>query len=583
MPRKNCKGLPSSLALAALFFAASGAAQATTINARSLSLTDLRAAIASAADGDTVIVPAGTAVWRSGLTITKGITLQGQTICDSDTGVCQDNTVILDSDQRRQPGGYPFIIFGATLGKSYRVTGITFANGSATITNNNGAVWLSGLSHSVRLDHCHFNDLSHESDWIDICGAIEGVIDHNVCTNTNGNTFHVFGDAWPNPDGSRGVNGDGAWSAPLDAGTEKAIFIEDNYCTAATGGATVIDDLAGARWVYRHNHLHGDAYVQSHGTENGRTRGGRFRDVYANDFHNTTTHGVGGNRSGVTLFHDNTFDGAAVGTLAYGPQAFRAMFQWPNNPTFHGATGDNPWDANATEPDGTHVDGHPPYLFESGTATGGGQQQIIDTTKNWVPNQWAGFTAKYIGDNQVAHIVSNTSNTLNVVFYTDSGGGHVWRAGDGYQIHKLLIALDQPGRGQGDLLVGDSPINSRTGTAAWPNQRLEPMYGWNNIYTPTNTPVNILPGVAGFMLVEGRDYFNNTVMPGYTPYVYPHPLTRGLRPAEQMTRNATGDSQDNPHKKRQPWGGKKLEGKKAKKAKESPTNETADGQKNLGE
>ena len=84
MPRKNPKSLPSSLALSALFFAASGAAQATTINARSPSLTDVRTAIASAADGDTVIVPAGTAVWRDTLTITKGITLQGQTTTDCD-------------------------------------------------------------------------------------------------------------------------------------------------------------------------------------------------------------------------------------------------------------------------------------------------------------------------------------------------------------------------------------------------------------------------------------------------------------------------------------------------------------------
>ena len=79
MPRKNPKSLRSSLALSALFFAASGAAQATMINARSPSLTDVSNAIASAADGDTVIVPAGTAVWRSTLTVAKGITLQGQT------------------------------------------------------------------------------------------------------------------------------------------------------------------------------------------------------------------------------------------------------------------------------------------------------------------------------------------------------------------------------------------------------------------------------------------------------------------------------------------------------------------------
>jgi hypothetical protein len=311
--------------------------------------------------------------------------------------------------------------------------------------------------------------------------------------------------------------------------------------------------------------------VQSHGTEDGRWRGGRAREIYNNDFHNRNTHGVGGVRSGVTVFHDNTFDGVAPGQSGYQLQAYRSFFKWPACP-FFGATGDNPWDVN--DPHG---------LYESGTATGGGRSQIIDTTKNWTTNQWAGFTAKFTGNNQVALIQSNTSNRLNVFYYTDSGGGHVWQAGDGYEIHKLLIALDQPGRGQGDLIVGDPPINSRTGTRAWPNQALEPTYSWNNIYTPNNTSVNLTVGHGGFMLVEGRDYFNNTPMPGYTPYGYPHPLTRGLPPPEQMTRNATANSQEDPRKKRRPWGGKEPERKKAKRAKESPKNETADRQENLGQ
>src|SRR4030095_9995999 len=66
---------PSSV-LAALLFAASGAAHATIINARSPSLDDVSTAVRSAANGDTVIIPTGTASWTKTLVITKGITLQ---------------------------------------------------------------------------------------------------------------------------------------------------------------------------------------------------------------------------------------------------------------------------------------------------------------------------------------------------------------------------------------------------------------------------------------------------------------------------------------------------------------------------
>ena len=43
------------------------------------SLADVRAAINQSQDGDTVTLPAGTFSWTSGLDITKGITLQGET------------------------------------------------------------------------------------------------------------------------------------------------------------------------------------------------------------------------------------------------------------------------------------------------------------------------------------------------------------------------------------------------------------------------------------------------------------------------------------------------------------------------
>ena len=102
-----------------------------------------------------------------------------------------------------------------------------------------------------------------------------------------------------------------------------------------------------------------------------------------------------------------------------------------------------------------------------------------------------------------------------------------------YQIHKVLISMDQTCRGKGDLITGDfnHPVNSTTGTQSWVHQELEPAYMWNDRFTPTNTPMTLHAGIGAFaVLLEGRDYFNNTPMPGYTPYTYPHPLTTGGQP-----------------------------------------------------
>src|SRR5215211_5562108 len=76
-------------------FAASSAAQATTINAASPSLADVTAAINSARDDDTVILPAGRAAWNSPVKITKGITLIGQTTTDPVNKTADDQTIIL--------------------------------------------------------------------------------------------------------------------------------------------------------------------------------------------------------------------------------------------------------------------------------------------------------------------------------------------------------------------------------------------------------------------------------------------------------------------------------------------------------
>jgi hypothetical protein len=546
------------------------AAQARTIEARSPSLADVSTAIAAAADGDIVSIPSGTAAWTNTLVISKGIQLIGKTATDAAAGKAVDNTVVQDN-VGRGAGGRPIVRIESVFGKSYQISGITF-QGFAAAANPNGAVVMAGNSHSVRIDHCHFKPMA-QAVYVAINGAIFGVADHNILEFTHGESFTFHADNWPNPDGRTGQYGDGSWASPTNFGTESFFFVEDNYLINESNfnpGAGTTDDRNGGRWVFRYNHCH-DTWTQTHGTESLRAQGGRAREIYNNDFHFRKTHPAGGIRSGVTITYSNTWDGAQPTHLDL--QAYRSFFGWKSQalPGWGGATGDNPWDVNDTEGNGINVAGHSAYMFASGTAAAGSSKTaIVDGTKNWRPDQWAGFTAKRVSDNQVAYITGNTSNALNVVYYTDSGGGAVWKAGDQYQIHRCLVALGQPGRGQGDLIVGSSPRNSKMGTFSWPHQALEPTYSWNNFYTG-GVPI----GVHGTKTIqENRDYYNQAkpfdgrtgvgvgtladrpssgLVPGvaywasdnktlyvadstttwrsyYKPYTYPHPLVGGSPP-----------------------------------------------------
>jgi hypothetical protein len=241
-------------------------------------------------------------------------------------------------------------------------------------------------------------------------------------------------------------------------------------------------------------------------------------EVYNNDFHWNSYHSsVGGIRSGGLITHDN---------VSYGtrPDRGATMGEFRNFANFT----TSPW----TQANGTNLwDRNYPQLYFSGTATTGSNSGTIVETTNpgWTTNRWSGYTAQRVSDGKLGLILGNSANTLSV-FYDAAHEGTVWAPGDQYKIYKVLVLIDQPCRGAGDLISGIPPINSRTGTAAWPQQALEPCYSWNDTYAPTGAHVNITQAVGAFaFLVEGRDYFNNTRMPGYRPYTYPHPLVSKRR------------------------------------------------------
>jgi hypothetical protein len=553
--RRSTPGLRRTtlvLLAAALILALSGFGEAATINANSASQSAVAAAIASAADGDILTIPSGTATWTRTLVVRKAITLQGAGV-----GV----TIIKDGVQSGQ-----LIAWSLAAGLSSRLTGIEFQDGGRSVTANapGGILHVDGSNtdgSSFRWDHCKWNTLN----GVPVFDTVIGVVDHNsFIVNGYKTAIYIYGSHW----NGHGY-GDGSWAAPTEFGSSQFLFIEDNTFTdTVNADFPVTDAHAGARFVVRHNSIT-NGFVANHGTEStGRVRGCRAMEVYNNTFSGTNLNRfVGGSRSGGALYHHNNISGywgAAVFTL----QNFRHFMTFP---PWAGADGVNVWDVNSGP-------------FFTGTATSNSSGTTVTVSgANWTLNQWFGHTIRRttnLGNVNTVTFGWILSNTANTITYTDNGGyplpsSLTFAAGDSLEIRKVDHAIDQPGRAQGSLISGDNP----TPTLGWNNQVTEPCYSWNNVNTDNNTHSNF---EAHTGVRANAHYFNDTPMPGYTPYVYPHPLTTGLPLPAQMTRKAAGNSQPKPVKERQPWGGKKIDRKKTKKAKASRTNEMADGAESLG-
>jgi hypothetical protein len=191
--------------------------------------------------------------------------------------------------------------------------------------------------------------------------------------------------------------------------------------------------------------------------------------------------------------------------------------------------------ANGSEP----TDGNSPVLNGAGTHTGSnGTATLIDSTKSWSPNQMLGFGTADLGDELFSYYVWNRTtgaggfvmgNDATTVSVTLRGGTRqTWNTGDTYVITNGYPALDQVGWSAPTVF-----------TATYSTQVLNPVYCWNNTFNgaPDTRPFSISwlgqynatnsPRIDEF-IQEGREYFNNAgPKPGYSPFVYPHPLRAG--------------------------------------------------------
>jgi hypothetical protein len=527
------------------------------------SLASVQALQNQAGDGDTITLPAGIFSWTSRLDIRKGLTLQGETTIDgagTSNPRITDATIIKDDTPRRGPGA-GILRVEIDASQSFRLTGITFAPGNTTTTSStDGAFHLlsqgSGPCTSMRVDHCHFDSL-YQGKLIWVSGWVYGVADHNVIE-CRGRSFpfYITHANWGGPSQN---NGNGSWADYPWYGTEKFFFMETNTIIRnnAAQAFSLVDTVKGGRWVARHNYIK-NCIPSGHGTESGAQRGQRVNEFYNNTVNMTVPWNGGGQRSGTSLWHDNTFIGVESTHGSHCNLANVRETSARAYPVWGIADGTSVWDQNDTEGNGTYVEGRPPYLFDSGAATSGTtitgtQGTFTDSTKNWTPNRWAGYSIKNTDPGSPSYtlgsyIISNTATTITYFYYngTDTRAHLIFNAGDTYQIHRVLTMMDQNGRGKGDQVTGTpQPINTTTGTPWWTHQALEPCYSWNNVHSPSNHVYGFRTAVGQPTTKLGIDYFNlgggfpsNTtplaVSSRYTAavngvnytatFVYPHPL-----------------------------------------------------------
>jgi hypothetical protein len=204
------------------------------------------------------------------------------------------------------------------------------------------------------------------------------------------------------------------------------------------------------------------------------------------------------------------------------------------------ADGANGWDMN--DPHGVYFSG-----TAAANGTTNGPTGTITTGTTMVVNAYQGMQLRndHVGSAcylHSAYIIDNTATTITYYFYTagDRGAPLLFNAGDEFSVRKVLVALDQSGRGKGDLIGASEPRR-------WPNQQPEPLFSWNNKNADTGQVLGFSNSIPTQVL--NTDYFNlgaglpaNQIPAQVTAaypasvnggsaydheFTYPHPLVTG--------------------------------------------------------
>lgn len=498
---------------------------AAIIQVGDLAAASVQTAINNAAEGDTIVLPPGTATWSTQVTLTnKSLTILGCGI---------GNTVITSS-----VGGAIFSA-GSCGNKRVDISGISWIGStvaSTPVLRMGNAVRDSNTNY--RLHHMAFT-LATGGRGILLFGKSEGVVDHCTFRRSADGTAQgvtVWGDAQYvlSPGNTTASFPAGtAWTGAAAFGDSHRAYIEDCDFDFEGPNDAAIEGYFGAKYCVRHCTFK-NTLIGNHGLDSGVSATHSY-EIYQNTWTNTTYIGVTFEaRGGTGLVWGNKLvdqtPSHVLGSFFIKLENYRAVGYAIAG---HGAsggfiTGSNPYDGN-----------------QLGVSSASGFNPC-----GWPALESVGTTGPVVLHADHADVSTSPfyewNNTYGVDLCHQTGGSQIG-LGPGYT----------PIRATGTNLVIDNSDNTKVTSAtrnfvatgnnatsdvgSWLHvvSGIDFAPGWYQILSCAGNAAILdrTPGIAGSsggtwteewsaivpadIIKENRDYYRSP-KPGYTPYPYPH-------------------------------------------------------------
>lgn len=287
--------------LVLLLFSPSVANAGTTYNAADCEYATVSALVASADDGDTVTVPAGSCTWDDSLSITKAIILQG--------GVGGTTAITSNYTSVGYTGLFDYVPANPDSAHRFRLTNFSVNNGGKCYIFR--AYQTTSTPETIRVDH-NIITVSGSYRAFYTIGSWYGVIDSNTVTASSGASI-----AKSEGNDAVIVANRKQWGhLPRAYGDANNLYYEDNTFTLDSG--VMISSGTGGRYLFRYNTLtastasqmgemHGNQPAGAYENSLGGNSATMIVEIYGNVFEKTTTYfsRLYDQRAGMLLFHHN--------------------------------------------------------------------------------------------------------------------------------------------------------------------------------------------------------------------------------------------------------------------------------------